>query len=189
MKAPYTYETHVKPFSKHFSLIKFSNAELEKINKFVLAVINEKKKESHHKKDNRSTYKRFFTGTLGELALEKYLGIEGIVDWSVGDSKKYHRPDLNNIGINAGIKTVEYGLFPIIFKKSHSPEIINISWKSKYVYICGLATVDILSNYQSIDLIKDERLRKRGTKTGFYGFEYLQKFEHLEGLKELLSHS
>ena len=49
MKPPYTYETHVKPFSKHFSLIKFSNTELEKINKFVLSVIDKKKNESHHK--------------------------------------------------------------------------------------------------------------------------------------------
>jgi hypothetical protein len=186
MKLPCSYKTHIKPFSNRFSLIKFSNIELERINRFVLSVIDEKKKESHHKIDNRSEYKRFFTGTLGELALEKYLGIDGIVDWSVGNSKKYHKPDLSNIGIRAGIKTVEYGLFPIIFKKSHTPEIINISWKSKYVYMCGLATVDILNNHQSIDLIKDERLRKRGTKTGFYGFEYLHQFKHLEELKELL---
>jgi len=113
------------------------------------------------------------------------LDVSGIVDWTVGDSKKYHKPDLRGIGLNFGIKTVDYGLFPVIFKTSYSPEIINISWKNRYVYVCGLASIDVLNEYQSIDLIKDTRLRSRGTKTGFYGFEHLEHFTSLQDLSTI----
>lgn len=61
--------------------------------------------------DNRSHFKRYYTGTLGEAALEEYLGVEGIVDWTIGNSNDYHKSDLNNIGVREGIKTVEYGRF------------------------------------------------------------------------------
>ena len=53
-------------------------------------------------------------------------------------------------------------------------------------YICGLATVEVLNKYQSLDLILSPSLRKRGTKTGFYGFHKLIKpdnvREHLDNL-------
>lgn len=180
------YDTHIKPYSSTFQLVKLTNEELTKIDAFVTKVIQRKVYESHHLIDNKSEYKRFFTGTIGECAIEKLLGISGIVDWSVGDSKKYHIPDLSGIGIKVGIKTVEYGLFPIIFKQSYSPEIINISWKGKYVYVCGIASVDILNSYQSFDLIMNKELRDKGTKTGFHGFEKLKPFKSLEELKSLL---
>ena len=118
------------------------------------------------------------------MAIEKFLGVSGIIDWTIGDSKKYHKPDLGGIGIKMGIKTVDYGLFPIIFKQSYSPEIINISWKNKYVYVCGIASVKVLNDYQSVDLIKDTRLRDKGTKTGFCGFEHLKPLNSLDKLKK-----
>jgi len=180
-----TYEDYVKPFGKGFQLVKIDDATIAQIHEFTTAVIAEKKKENHHQLDNKSHYKRYYTGTLGEVALEQYLNVTGIVDWSVGNSQVYHKPDMNRIGVNAGVKTVDYGLFPVIFKQSYSNEIIMIRWKENYVYICGLATKTMLNTYQSVDLIKDERLRTRGTKTGFYGFEHLLKFSSLEELKKL----
>jgi hypothetical protein len=53
------------------------------------------------------------------------------------------------------------------------------------VYICGVATVDVLNKYQSIELIKNSKLKARGTKTGFYGFNKLKKFSTLEDLKTI----
>jgi hypothetical protein len=182
----YTYDSHIKPFSKQFKRIRVSKQKISKIEDLVQRIVEEKQKESHHQIDYKSTYKRFYTGLLGEAALEEYLGVEGIIDWSVGASAAYHQPDLKSIGLKVGVKTVEYGLFPVVFKKSYSPQIINISWKKEYVYICGLATPEILQQYQSIDLIKDTRLRARGTKTGFYGFEYLKSFDSIEDLKHLI---
>ena len=61
-----------------------------------------------------------------------------------------------------------------------------IRWRSNFIYICGLAKKDVLKKYQSIDLIKDDRLRLKSTKTGFYGFNKLKYFFTLNELKSLL---
>ena len=39
----------------------------------------------------------------------------------------------------------------------------------EYIYVCGLATVDVLNKYQSTGLIKNSKLKARNTKTGFMG--------------------
>lgn len=178
----YNYSNHVKPYSSQFVKVELDAKDIKKAEDFAKQIIISKSKESHHKLDFRSEYKRFYTGTIGELALESYLGIKGIVDWEIGDSSRFHTPDLSGIGIKAGIKTVSYGLFPVVFKNSYSPQIINITWKSKVVYICGLATIKVLNRYQSEELIRDPKLRARGTKTGFYGFKHLRTFRNLEDL-------
>jgi hypothetical protein len=178
------YETHIKPFADNFVRIKISEDNYIKADGFAKKMIAAKSKEEHHKIDNDSVYKRFLTGTLGELALEQFFGVKGIMNWEIGESLKYHSPDLRDIGLKIGIKSVSYGLFPITFIKSYYPEIINIVYKD-YVYICGVATVDVLNKYQSIELIKNSKLKARGTKTGFYGFNKLKKFSTLEDLKTI----
>jgi hypothetical protein len=181
----YTYEEHIKPYSNKFKFIKVSDNKIAHINDFVKELVQVKVQESHVRVDSMSLRKRHFTGIFGEVALEEYLGITGIVDWTIGNSADYHRPDLNNIGINAGVKAVEFGLFPIVFKKNDGNEIIMIK-KGNSACICGLATKDILNTYQSDSLIMDSRLRARGTKSGFYGFEHLLPFNDLAELKNIL---
>lgn len=181
-----TYDTHIKPYAKDFVRIEVDQHSIDKINDFVAKIIVQKKQELHHLKDENAHFKRYYTGTLGELAMEIFLGVTGIVDWTVGASKDYNVPDMRKIGINAGIKTVNYGSFPVVFKKNFSNEIIMIRWKERHVYICGLATKEILNHYQSDELILDKKLRDRGTKSGFYGFEHLKKFSSKEALLRLL---
>lgn len=181
-----TYEKYIKPFSEKFNLVEVTEEKIEKITELALAIIKAKNGEKHHANDNTSEFKRFYNGLLGEAALEQFFGIEGIIDWSVGKSNFYHTPDLRKVGLEVGVKTVTYGSFPIISKKSNSAEIIMISYKQKYVYICGLGTPDVLNKFQSTDLIKDRRLKERGTKTGFYGFEQLLTFNSFSELEKLL---
>jgi hypothetical protein len=179
----FSYDTHVKPYSKQFKLITIEEPLIKKINEFVIELIEVKKKESHHIFDNKSHYKRCYTGMLGEVALEKYLGVTGIADWTIGESSLYHQPDLKKLGINAGVKTVEYGLFPVIFKNNYGNEVIMIRWKNRHVYLCGVAKKEVLNTCQSDDLIKCSMLRTRGTKTGFYGFSELKTFNDINDLK------
>lgn len=148
-----------------------SNLE-NKLSAYVKRMADAKAKEEHHKKDGYNEEKRIFTGLLGELALEHLFGIK-IIDWSIGKSKDYHTPDIP--GYKVGIKTVEYGKFPIIFKKNYYPQIICVVKKDeKAVYVCGLAEVEVLNKYQDEELILSPNLRARGTKTGFYGFDKLK---------------
>ncbi|WP_062050363.1 hypothetical protein [Bacillus sp. JCM 19034] len=182
-----TYDTHVLPYKNQYQKVIIPEEKVLKIRDFVTDLIKVKEKENHHLKDNRSHFKRYFTGMLGEAALEEFLGVTSIIDWSIGESKNFHKPDLQSLGIKAGIKTVEYGLFPVIFKKSYSPEIIMIKVSNHHIVICGLATSHILDKYQSIELIKDSKLRARGTKTGFYGFQHLKTFYDIQSLKEAIN--
>lgn len=183
----YTYDNFVKPYSSNFHLIEIEQDKIKLIDEFIKNIREVKKKENHHQIDSNAFYQRFFTGTLGELALEKFFKIDGIVNWEVGESNSFHKSDLRSLNLNIGIKTVKYGQFPIIFKKSYNDEIIMIRWKNRFVYICGLARKDILNKYQSDELIIDPKLKSRGTKTGFYGFEHLLHFNDLNHLKELVN--
>ena len=90
---------------------------------FVRGVITKKKEEKHHMDDPYNEAKRWRTGMGGELALEILLG-KKFADLTIGNSNDYHVPDLSALGLSVGIKTVELGKYPVIFKSSSKPEII-----------------------------------------------------------------
>jgi len=182
-----TYKRSVAPHASKFILIELDDMEVKRIDDFCERVIEHKEKESHYKRDYRSMHKRFYTGTAGELALEKLLDTQGIVNWTVGVSKNYNTPDLADVGLDVGVKTVNFGVFPLVRKESTHPEIICMLWKKKWVYICGIASVDTLNKYQDDELIIDERLRSRGVKSGFYGFIGLKQFNNINQLKEIIN--
>jgi hypothetical protein len=144
-----------------------------------------KKSESHHIVDSFNEAKRWRTGTGGELALGQYIGKE-FVDLSIGDSNDYHVPDLSSIGLNIGIKTVELGKYPIIFKQSEKPEIIIIRLDDEKFCILGVASPEDLNKYQSDDEILSPSLKARGTKTAFTGLYKVKPFSNYEELIKLI---
>ncbi|HEL1618272.1 TPA: hypothetical protein ACGO92_001732 [Streptococcus suis] len=172
------YDKNVSAFAEKFIRIKIPDDKIRKITSLVNKIIERKKHEKHHQKDPYKEKQRFTTGFLGEAALEILLGIN-IIDDTIGHSSDYHRPDIP--GYKVGIKSVEFGNYPIIFKNNWYPQIICIVYKN-YVYVCGLATSQILNTYQSEEYIKSPYLRQRKTKTGFYGFEHLIPIQSLADL-------
>ena len=110
-------------------------------------------------------------------------------NWYIGYSNDYNTADLRLLGYDVGIKTVELHKFPIIHKVAHRPELINIRRTEDTIILCGLATIDVLNEYQDDDLILSPALRRRGTKTGFYGFEQLRKIETLKDIDDVLNES
>ena len=175
----FNYDDCVRKYSSTFVRIILSDTKVETIKNFVKKVIQEKMNESHHVVDSGMEEKRWTTGFLGESAVEQFLDTE-FIDFSVGSSTNYHVPDLKKIGYDCGVKTVEKDKFPVIFRKSYKPEIIVVKQSDKVFYICGLATTDVLNEYQSLDLILSPSLRKRGTKTGFYGFQKLVRPDNIK---------
>lgn len=167
-----SYQECVTKYSDSFVRVIISEIVTKRIKQFAEQIVKVKSTETHHKIDNSQELKRFTTGLMGEAALEKLLGIS-IIDWSIGNSQNYHHPDIP--GYRIGIKTVEKGKFPIIFKLNNYPQIICIraDYRDDLVFVCGLATESVLNSYQSDNLILDPKLRARGTKTGFWGFSYL----------------
>lgn len=161
--------------------ISLTGPEVEKIECWVKEKIKRKANEQHHLNDNGNEYKRSFTGMLGECAIEKYLGLK-FVDWTIGDSNSYHVADISAAGYEVGIKTVELGKMPIVFKKSKKPELICIKTEENRILLCGLATVNVLNTYQDDKFILSPMLKARGTKSGFYGFH---KLKHVSSLSDL----
>lgn len=165
--------------------IKIDQSTLRDIDAWAKKVIERKKKEGHHIIDDGQEYKRFFTGMMGECAMEKLFDVK-FIDWSIGESSYYNTADLSHLGLNVGIKTVEMGKFPVIHKRVLRPELINIRRTEDTVILCGFASVRVLEKYQDDSLILSPKLRQRGTKTGFYGFEELLKVETLNDVKRYM---
>lgn len=156
---------------------------LKQIDEFAREVIRQKESEQHHAMDSGHEYKRFYTGLMGECAVEQYYGCK-FVEWTIGDSDDYNHADLQAAGADVGIKTAEKYNFPVVHKSAYRPEIISIKLTDTEILICGLATVEVLNRYQDDDLIKSEFLKQRGTKTGFYGFNKLIRVDSIEELKK-----
>ncbi len=169
----YTYDTHIKPYSDKFIRIKLDTNEIKKAFKWALEMTEAKDIEMTIAHDRSSAFKRLAHGVIGEMAIEKYFQTT-FIDWTIGNSKDYSVPDLISVGHHIGIKTVEYGKFPVIPKDNHYSQIINIyRAKDQVCFICGLATPEVLNLFQTTDLIISNSLRRKGTKTAFYGFEHL----------------
>ena len=182
-----SYMEYVLPTLINDSIrIEISESQYKKVKDFAEEVIKLKEKETHYLKDNEKMKKRFMTGMIGESAVEKLLGIP-IVDFTIGNSKDYNHPDIPNY--NIGIKTVEYFKFPVVPIKNEVNQIICIKGieSDKEVYMCGLATTEVLNEYQDINLILDSNLRMRNVKTGFYGFDKLIKIKSLSDIKDYKS--
>tara|TARA_B100000315_G_C14510197_1_gene556603 strand:- start:212 stop:775 length:564 start_codon:yes stop_codon:yes gene_type:complete len=178
------FEKIFKRNKNKFILINIENEDAKKASIFADNVILKKKVEYHHKMDPNSEFKRFFTGCLGELAIEKLLGIH-FIDWKIGNSIKFNIADLSCLNLNIGIKTVEYGKFPIIHKKVLRPEIITVKLTDTKVYVCGFASKQVLKKYQNDSLILSPTLKRKGTKTAFFGFDELIPFHDLGELRKI----
>lgn len=180
------YQQRVSRYADTFIKVVLNPLELKYVVDLANKIIEAKKNETAHKKDGASEEKRFVNGLKGEFAVAKYLKMD-ILNEDIGVSAYFNVPDIPGYGI--GIKTVEYGHFPIIPKVNTYPQIICICHPNAadIVYICGLANVDTLNKFQHDDLILDPNLKAKGTKTGFYGFHELEEvtLETMEPYKGL----
>lgn len=177
LQAPINYETYVKPYEHRFCKITVPNQTITSIKAFINDLIKAKQTEQIHQIDNGQEFRRFYTGLLGEAALEILLGIP-IIDWNIGISKDYNSPDIKSLSV--GIKTVEYGKFPIVFKQNYYPQIINLKVDESTILVGGLAGTHVLNTYQSDDLILSPNLKARGTKSGFYGLHTLINLQKVD---------
>lgn len=155
------------------------------LNDFIKAIRAKKKYEDHHRYDSINEAYRWRTGIGGEMALEQMLG-EKFVDLSIGESKDYHVPDLSKLGIDVGVKSVDKGRYPVIFKKSEKPEIIILRISDDTFSVLGVVLPEDLNKHQDDSLILSPALRARGTKTAFTGFHKIKPFNNLEQLKSII---
>jgi hypothetical protein len=165
--------------------ITLNENNIKRLDEFVKNVMVRKKNEKHHMIDSFNEAKRWRTGTGGELALSQYLG-KDFVDLTIGDSNDYNTPDLSSIGLNIGVKTVEFGKYPIIFKVSTKAEIIILRLGDEKYCILGVVSPEDLNKYQSDNEVLSPSLKARGTKTAFTGLFKIKPFSNYDELVKLI---
>ena len=123
------------------------------------------------------------------MAVLKLLGIDyRTVNVDIGQTKYFQFADLKEFGFDyVGVKTVEYGKAPVVFKKNRDNQIIVVM-TDKYAIICGIASPRVLDTYSTIDLILDKNLREKGNKVGFYGFDHLFTIRSKNDLNNFLNY-
>lgn len=178
------YNKLVTPYATNKPRIVVDPLTIKKINELVRSIIDRKRVEEHHLIDFGNEYKLFYTGLIGEAAMEQYFG-ENIIDWSVGDSSFYNEADLKKQGLNIGIKTVEAWKFPIVHKKVYRPELINVKLDEKTVVFFGYASKKVLEENQDDKYILSSMLKARGTKSAFLGFSQLIMIKDINELKKI----
>ena len=159
------YKLNVDPYIKQFIRIHINNSEYGNLKDFSVEIAKHKQEE-HFTFDDDVIAKRFLTGLLGERALEIFLNLK-IIDYTIGIAKDYNLPDISEF--NIGIKSCEWGKYPIIFKQNEYGQIINLV-KGQEVFICGYATVQMLQDFQNDNYVINKKLQARGTKTAYYNF-------------------
>lgn len=206
--APLSYAEHKRHFwnkfmkakkQEGFVIIKLTDNDVAYANAFAKKVVEKKMLEEHHQKDSRWEIERWMVGTLGEIALGKFLGID-IHDPSIGDSSYYAVPDLKDaIGVRCGVKSFRFQNFPLTnrvlnyngyTKRDAYPQIfLSISLEYNVAYLFGLATVEQMAENERDEenrkFVKDENALVR--KTAFTAIDELHKFKDVESLKALLS--
>ena len=124
---------------------------------------------------------------MGEAAIEELLDVN-IIDWNKGDSREFNYADLRSIGLDIRIKTVNYGSCYLINRYVKRPEILIFKVNYNTVIICGIASIEVLKNYQRDDLMYGSLKNKldkygRTTKVGFYGYKHIDNITSLQDLK------
>lgn len=164
-------------------LITLSSNDYWKLKLFADRYCPTKILEDGHRIDNNQEYKRCLTGYGGEMAVERLFGIE-FIDWSIGHSKDYWKPDLSPF--LCGIKTAEEGKGVLILKKPVCHEIIVRKLNDTKFDILGVAPLFYLKQYQNDNLIIDKNIRERGLKTAFTGYKKLIPFKNYEEFKNIM---
>lgn len=168
---------------RSFAKVDLTADDLARMKEFVLAVTAVKAHEDEHQRDGDRELERWAAGRLGEIGLERYLGVQ-FVDWTVGPSWSYDVADLGSIGIPVGVKTAKWGNYPVVPVEPRHKEIILV-WQGMSIHICGLARQSVMIRNSDLGLIMNENLRAKGTKAGFYGFSELLPFADLAELRAL----
>ena len=164
--------------------ISFTDEELEFANNLADSIIREKMKEYVHQTDNCKEKERWLTGILGELAVEKYFGIN-FIDTTVGNSKKYARPDLEKAGYNVGVKSCCYPNFPVINRNIKTPQLFILlnPEKNKALFL-GLADMELLKENLS-DPFNDNLIIMKAMLSRKTAFSKIEKLSYLNSIDEL----
>jgi hypothetical protein len=172
-----------------------SNDEIVQINAWVIRFVQIKKiQEGFYKNRSISNLAvSYQNGYQAEVCVEKLLKIK-FIDWGILKKNiqvsEHNFSDLKNIDLDIGIKSSVFGLPALVSINPTTPEIICVRLTDKgitTIYICGYASVDCLKKYSNKNISHPADCI--GKKMSFFGYKFLQPFESIKDLEELLKNA
>ena len=176
----------INPLISIFPKIQLYDKDISSTTKETINIAKAKKGERHHIIDSQRTKKRFTTGYLCEVALEKFLRV-GFVNLSIGPSKLTDVPDLWPAGLRVGVKGSDYTNYNSAVVPNTDtfcePQVIVLKLKNNVYAIAGYADENVIRKYRSDYYVGPTM--KNNDKTGFYGYRYLKQFNSWKELIKL----
>lgn len=167
--------------------VEITGAEEKMLSDVAHRMESKKDTEFAYIQDGSGIGTRWLTGLAGEYAVSKQLLNWGLIDempsfdLELGLSSTYDTADLIRLGFNLGCKTAGINR-PLLVKENETyAEVISVYDKTQgKVYICGIATPDILKKYADESLVLESNVRKKAgsvaAKVGFNRFDKLIPF-------------
>lgn len=166
--------------------IHLNEQEVNEMRQLAKDIAFQKMQLGYYQQDLAVLVNRYMRGLLGELAVEKWLGIP-VVE-RVADQESHNHPDIQLIGW--GVKSYRSDMPPLIEKKQTYPQIFvrcdnnMIKDKEADCYITGFATPKLMMDNLDDNQVQDWHVKKKGYKSAFTGIDKL--FPITPQLKELI---
>ena len=175
MSEQYTYENYFTPYVKNFAKIQLSDDRRKKLSTAIGLQIAKREKEKGRKllDIEVNNYRKIYMQTSGDLVLEQHLELGEVVKFDkIFDENRISF--INDLLPNKKIDivTFEYGLFPMVYKKTYRKTIFVCMLNKNEFMICGMASPKLIDMYSKSELVMSPYFRSKG-KAAFFGFERL----------------
>jgi hypothetical protein len=128
---------------------------------------------------------RTLTGLVIEMAWEQWLNAK-FVDLTTAFDNKKDKPDMEDLGIDVGIKGTQFKYATIINSVTLYPQLLGIADETdpQKVYLLGLFGVGLLNNpeWRDDSLKKTRQLYEKKSKAAFYALDAGLRINSLEHL-------
>ena len=172
--------------NRNFKNLSLNYSDIDKVEQIVISALNlNNVKDLRDRFEGLDFFNKFSLKVFGVIALEKTLKTK-FINWDKINPKDY-KATININGKTIIVITCNYGDFPLIDKAYKKPIIFCFKRDKKDIWICGVATKDILDNNQNDSLVKGTVTRNLTNKTTFVGFDKLKMFHDLKELEKIIS--
>jgi hypothetical protein len=171
-----TYDNYFTPNINKFVKVNLDVDKYNSLSKLILLRIRDRENKIKRKLNENEVkiYKKIYMKTAGDLVLEQLFNLHNIVKFDKIFDEENKISNLNTlIGKNIiDVITFDYGLFPMVYKRTYKKTIFICMVNKKEFYVCGIGSPKLIEGYSNSKLLKSDYYRLNG-KTCFYSFDRL----------------
>jgi hypothetical protein len=175
MNNQFTYENYFTPNLSRFIKVTLNSDRSKKL----ATTIGTRMKEREISKGRKlfdeeiKNYRKTYMQAAGDSIIEQFLGLTNVVKYDkIFDENRisFINDVLPNNKID--IVTFDYGLFPMVYKKTYRKTIFICMLNKRDFYICGVGSPQVINAHSKSELIVSSYFKSKG-KAAFYGFDRL----------------